>query len=191
MKTLRLIPILLCIVCCKDKTVSNTNKKQTMTPVVKQDSNLNSTKKDEVSELNKNELQEIPIETTVKQPILHPIKFTNDPISCFNPNLDLNAAVDLINSEAVDTQWFIVERKEVNYMKNKLDTSDSILVKNALQKLGWKLMDSVYTSDKDQTKITIVMQKEDKVCNINKTLSLSGNKTNNQIQEWFEIRKAK
>ncbi|PSL88785.1 hypothetical protein C7V10_09020 [Elizabethkingia miricola] len=162
-----------------------------MTPVVKQDSNLNSTKKDEVSELNKNELQEIPIETTVKQPILHPIKFTNDPISCFDPNLDLNAAVDLINSEVVDTQWFIVERKEVNYMKNKLDTSDSILVKNALQKLGWKLMDSVYTSDKDQTKITIVMQKEDKVCNINKTLSLSGNKTNNQIQEWFEIRKAK
>jgi hypothetical protein len=149
-----------------------------------------STRIDTIPDFDRKQLKDhLPV-VTIKVPI-SPINVVTNPISCFDPNLKINEALELINTGAKDTQWFIVEQKEVDYLKKQFDQLDTILVKNELQKLGWKLVDSTYTSKGNQNKISVRMQKEDRVCNITKTLFLSENKKNNQIQEWFEIREIK
>ena len=63
-----------------------------------------------------------------------PIMYENPPISCFNPNLKIEDAIDLINSGAVDTQKFIVERKEVPNHPDYFTENDTIFLQQALQK---------------------------------------------------------
>lgn len=153
-------------------------------------SSSDTTKTDTIPDFDRKQLKDhLPV-ITIKVPVA-PINIVNNPISCFDPNLKVNDAIDLINSGAKNTQWFIVEQKEVNYLKKQFDQLDTILVKNELQKLGWTLTDSTYTSIGNQNKISVQMQKEDRVCNITKTLFLAEDKMNNQIQEWFEIREIK
>lgn len=115
----------------------------------------------------------------------------NQTISCFDPNLKIDDAIKLVNEGTEDTQWFIVDKKEVNCQKKKLDVTDTIFMQNALKKIGWKLIDSVQTTIGNQNKISLKMQNENRICNIEKTLFLSYDTTNNTIQEWFEIRKIK
>ncbi|MBC9929976.1 hypothetical protein [Chitinophaga qingshengii] len=109
--------------------------------------------------------------------------------SCFDPNLTIASAVDLIHSGVENTQWFIVENKEVGYLKSTFDLTDTILIKNELLQSGWILTDSVYTSIGNENRISLKMQKDSRVCNIRKSLYVAGDQTNNSIQEWFEIRK--
>lgn len=58
----------------------------------------------------------------------------NQPISCFDPNLKIDEAIKLINAGVQDTQWFIVEKKEVTFQKNKLDFTDTIFMQNELKR---------------------------------------------------------
>ncbi|MDE5490852.1 hypothetical protein [Elizabethkingia meningoseptica] len=191
MNSLKLIPLLVFLIGCKEKKVpaaSSGKNKTTATRTPKE--NQVTVKKDSAPVFNSKELKDIPAVPTIKVPV-PPVGNTPPVISCFNPNLKLSDAVDLINSEITDTQWFIVENKEVNYQKNKFDKTDTILVRNALQVSGWKLIDSTYTTIGNQHEISLKLQKEHRICHIKKTLYLSGNTTNNTIQEWFEIIKDK
>ena len=191
MNSLKLIPLLVFLIGCKEKKVpaaSSDKNKTTVTRTPKE--NQVTVKKDSVPVFNSKELKDIPAVPTIKVPV-PPVGNTPPVISCFNPNLKLSDAVDLINSDITDTQWFIVENKEVNYQKNKFDKTDTILVRNALQASDWKLVDSTYTTIGNQHEISLKLQKEHRICHIKKTLYLSGNTTNNAIQEWFEIRKDK
>lgn len=112
-------------------------------------------------------------------------------ISCFNPNLKIEDAIDLINSGVVNTQWFIVENKKVNHQHIKLDQTDTIWIKEKLLKMDWKLIDSSQTNIGNQNIITLKMQKENRICNIKKELYLADKGNDNIINEWFEIRKIK
>ena len=191
MNSLKLIPLLVFLIGCKEKKVpaaSSGKNKTTATRTPKE--NQFTVKKDSAPVFNSKELKDIPAVTTIRVPV-PPVGNTPPVISCFNPNLKLSDAVDLINSEITDTQWFIVENKEVNYQKNKFDKTDTILVRNVLQISGWRLIDSIYTTIGNQHEISLKLQKEHRICHIKKTLYLSGNTTNNAIQEWFEIIKDK
>ncbi len=110
-------------------------------------------------------------------------------IKCFNPNLELNAAIELINSGVESTQYFVVERKTVRYQKEQLDATDTIWIQTRLQALGWKLIDSSQTVIGNQHKIILRMQNKYRVCNIEKILYRSTNKTDNLVEEWFDIKK--
>ncbi|OHT30496.1 hypothetical protein BAX95_08490 [Elizabethkingia meningoseptica] len=191
MNSLKLIPLLVFLIGCKEKKVpaaSSGKNKTTATRTPKE--NQVTVKKDSAPVFNSKELKDIPAVPTIRVPV-PPTGNTPPVISCFNPNLKLSDAVDLINSEITDTQWFIVENKEVNYQKNKFDKTDTILVRNVLQISGWRLIDSTYTTIGNQHEISLKLQKEHRICHIKKTLYLSGNTTNNAIQEWFEIIKDK
>ena len=124
------------------------------------------------------------------KPIMVKIPY-NEPIKCFNPNLSLNSAIELINSGIENTQWFIVENKKVNYKHNKLDQTDTIYIKEKLLKLDWKLLDSSQIQIGNQNQILLTMQKENRMCNIKKTLYLADKKNDNSIDEWFQISKVK
>lgn len=115
----------------------------------------------------------------------------NEPIKCFNPNLRISDAINVINSGIGDTQWFVAERKKINYQHIKLDLSDTIWIKKELLKLEWQLIDSLQTDIGNQNKITLKMQKGNRICNIEKKLYLSNKKTYNEIEEWFEITEIK
>ncbi|WP_407481955.1 hypothetical protein [Elizabethkingia meningoseptica] len=195
MNNLRLIPLLVFLIGCKEKKVQAASSGKNETTVTRtskenQETVRNNIKKDSAPVFNSKEIKDIPAVPTIRVPV-PPVGNTPPVISCFNPNLKLSDAVDLINSDITDTQWFIVENKEVNYQKNKLGKTDTILVRNALQASDWKLIDSTYTTIGNQHEISLKLQKEHRICHIKKTLYLSENTTNNAIQEWFEIRKDK
>lgn len=115
----------------------------------------------------------------------------NEPIKCFNPNLSLHSAIELINSGVENTQWFIVENKKVHYKHNKLDQTDTIYIKEKLLKLDWKLIDSSQIQIGNHNQILLTMQKENRICNIKKTLYLADKKNDNTIDEGFQISTAK
>ena len=73
------------------------------------------------------------------KPIVVKIPY-NEPIKCFNPNLKVDDAIELINSGVEDTQWFIVEKKKVNHQHTTLDQTDTIWIKEKLLKMEWKLI---------------------------------------------------
>lgn len=126
----------------------------------------------------------------IMEPIA-PIRVEYPVISCFDPNLSLESAVELLNSDAVDTQWFIVKRKKVPNHADFLEDSDTIQLKNKLQNTGWVLIDSSQTKIGNQVKILVSLQKEERICNIEKILYLHPDKKNHEIQETFEIRRSK
>ena len=115
----------------------------------------------------------------------------NKPIKCFNPNLRIDDAIELINSGVENTQWFLVERKEVDYHHTKLDQTDTIWIKEKLLKTDWKLIDSSQINIGNQNKITFRMQKENRICTIEKKLYLADKKNDNYVDEWFQIREIK
>lgn len=123
------------------------------------------------------------------KPTLRVSEIRIEPIKCFNPNLNFNSAIELINSGTENTQWFIVERKEVDFQHTKLDETDTIYLKNELIKLDWKQIDSSNTSIGNQNKISLRLEKDGRICNIKKILWKSNNKSDNQIEETFQIRK--
>lgn len=133
-------------------------------------------------------------EKGIKPPIPVPPKLPvvkipyNEPIKCFNPNLRVDDAIELINSGVEDTQWFIVERKEVSYQHTKLDQTDTIWIKEKLLKMDWKLIDSSQTYIGNQNRITLKMQKENRICTIEKKLYLADKKIDNSVDESFQIR---
>lgn len=181
------------IICCNNKkerlvnsVAEKINYKNTTTET---DSQKNVLKKDTSITPNKNNYQK----AIIKPPPIPKIPevWVNEPVKCFDPNININAAIQLINSGVEDTQWFIVENKAVSNQKNKLNFTDTILVQNELQKLGWKLIDSVQTTVGNQNIITLKMQNENRICNIEKKLFISKNKYQNIIEEWFQIRKSK
>ncbi|WP_265427800.1 hypothetical protein [Chryseobacterium sp. YIM B08800] len=171
---------------------------QTSKPVVIKTNEMDSVKnisKDTIPDFDSNKYAID--EKDIKPPIPIPPKIVVvkipyiEPIKCFNPNLTINDAVELINSRIMDTQWFIVEDKKVNYQHIKLDQTDTIWMKEKLLKMDWKLIDSSQTNIGNQNRITLKMQKENRICNIKKELYLAGKEYDNVINEWFEIRAIK
>ena len=124
-------------------------------------------------------------------PTFKPVPIPPHTISCFNPNLKIEDAIELINSGIENTQWFIVENKKVYYQHTQLDQTDTIWIKEKLLKMDWKLIDSSQTNIGNQNTIILKMQKEHRICNIKKELYLANKKNDNIINEWFEIRKVK
>lgn len=112
-------------------------------------------------------------------------------ISCFNPNLKIEDAIELINSGVENTQWFIVENKKVDYQHTQLDQTDTIWIKEKLLKMDWKLIDSSQTNIGNQNRITLKMQKENRICTIEKKLYLADKKNDNSVDESFQIRTEK
>lgn len=112
---------------------------------------------------------------------------TIEPINCFDPNLDLRSAIELITLGTENTQWFVVEKKNVNYQHIKLDETDTIWMKKELLKLDWELMDSLQTNIGNQNKIVLKLKKGNRMCTVEKKLFLANKKNDNFVEEWFEI----
>ena len=190
--------LLLFIISCNNSKENSDNFEQKT-----KDFEIKSNGMDSIEDISKdtmNDLDEIKYPNTKKEinppvptppkPIVVKIPY-NEPIKCFDPNLSLNSAIELINSGVENTQWFIVENKKVNYKHNKLDQTDTIYIKENLLKLDWKLIDSSQIQIGNQNQILLTMQKENRICKIKKTLYLADKKNDNPIDEWFQIRKAK
>ena len=198
MKFLIFLIFLLIICGCKNPKERSDNLQQKLKPIAIKTNEMDSDKnisKDTMPDFDKIKytIEEKGIKPTI--PVLPTFKpVPVEPphtISCFNPNLKIEDAIELINSGIENTQWFIVENKKVDYQHTQLDQTDTIWIKEKLLKMDWKLIDSSQTNIGNQNRITLKMQKENRICNIQKELYLAGKENDNVIKEWFEIRKIK
>lgn len=198
MKFLIFLIFLLIICGCNNPKERSDNLQQKLKPIAIKTNEMDSDKnisKDTMPDFDKIKytIEEKGIKPTI--PVLPTFKpVPVEPphtISCFNPNLKIEDAIELINSGIENTQWFIVENKKVDYQHTQLDQTDTIWIKEKLLKMDWKLIDSSQTNIGNQNRITLKMQKENRICNIQKELYLAGKENDNVIKEWFEIRKIK
>lgn len=189
MRLIRLTILLLPLVCCNEpKPRPAVIQEELAQPVTQPARDIPTSEKEPPPPPVFDEIQyPQPVPATAPvPPVPMPPPTTN---SCFDPNLKVADAMVLINSGVENTQWFIVENKEVSYQKNSFAPTDSILIKNELLQSGWVLTDSVYTSIGNENKILLTMQKDNRVCNIRKLLYTGEGQANNSMQEWFEVRK--
>ena len=182
---------------CNDPKEKSETFEQTSKPVAIKTNEMDSVKnisKDTMPDFDRikyaNDEKGIPPPIPVP-PVAKPVNDVIKPISCFNPNLRVDDAIELINSGVENTQWFTVERKEVSYQHTKLDQTDTIWIKEKLLKIDWKLIDSSQTNIGNQNKITLRMQKENRICTIEKKLYLADKKNDNSVDESFQIRTEK
>lgn len=57
--------------------------------------------------------------------------------------------------------------------------------------MDWKLIDSSQTNTGNQNKIILKMQKENRICTVEKQLYQGEKGNENVVQEWFEVRTVK
>lgn len=190
MKFIKFLIFLLIISGCNNPKEKPDNLQQKLKPIAIKTNEVDSDKnisKDTMPDFDKIKyaIDEKGIEPEI------PVPVPPHTISCFNPNLKIEDAIELINSGIENTQWFIVENKKADYQHTQLDQTDTIWIKEKLLKMDWKLIDSSQTNIRKQNTIILKMQKEHRICNIKKELYLANKKNDNIINEWFEIRKVK
>ena len=191
MKFIKSVISLLIISGCNNPKEKPDNLQQKLKPIAIKTNEVDSDKnisKDTMPDFDKIKyaIDEKGIEPEIPVPVEPPRT-----ISCFNPNLKIEDAIELINSGVENTQWFIVENKKVDYQHTQLDQTDTIWIKEKLLKMDWKLIDSSQTNIGNQNRITLKMQKENRICTIEKKLYLADKKNDNSVDESFQIRTEK
>jgi len=123
MKYLIILVLLVQIISCKEKSEKIDNVvTETKKSVSRNNPSTVLTSKTEIKDSVTKPIPPI----LLKPEIIKIPKIICDPKSCFNQNLKINNAIHLINSGIENTQWFVVERKKVNYQHRKLDQTDTI-----------------------------------------------------------------
>ena len=161
-KRILIFLILLEIVSCKEETKKDMHKLNDANKPIDAQVNISKKESDTILEHKpiRNDSAKFEIPPKPKLPELKVTEVRIEPIKCFDPNLNINDAIKLINSGVDNTQWFIVERKEVNFQHTELDETDTIYIKNELIKLDWKQIDSSNTSIGNQNKISLFLEKD-------------------------------
>lgn len=129
MRLIKFAILLLIMSGCNNPKEKTNNLEQKLKPVAIKTNGIDDVKN--ISKETMPDFDRIKYATDIKvtEPPLQPVYYQPPAISCFDPNLSIDNAIELISSGIEDTQWFIVDKKNVSNEHNKLDQKDTILMK--------------------------------------------------------------